>query len=62
MRRGSISSELLMCGGGVHSILLWPLVDERIVLSRQKLYVGIVVCISWMQSCLCVDVMVMASV
>ena len=24
--RGSISSELLMCGGGVHSILLLPLV------------------------------------
>ena len=26
MRRGSISSELLMCGGGVRSILLFPLV------------------------------------
>ena len=26
VRRGSISSELLMCGGGVHSILLLPLV------------------------------------
>ena len=25
MRRGSISSELLICGGGVHSILLLPL-------------------------------------
>ena len=25
-RRGSISSELLMCGGGVRSILLLPLV------------------------------------
>ena len=24
--RGSISSELLMCGGGLCSILLWPLV------------------------------------
>ena len=24
--RGSISSELLMCGGGVHSMLLLPLV------------------------------------
>ena len=24
--RGSISSELLMCGGGVRSILLFPLV------------------------------------
>ena len=26
MRRGSLSSELLVCGGGVHSILLLPLV------------------------------------
>ena len=26
VRRGSISSELLMCGGGVYSILLLPLV------------------------------------
>ena len=26
MRRGSISSELLVCGGGVRSILLLPLV------------------------------------
>ena len=26
MRRGSLSSELLMCGGGVCSILLLPLV------------------------------------
>ena len=28
MRRGSISSELLMCGGGVRSILLLPLVAK----------------------------------
>ena len=26
VRRGSISSELPMCGGGVSSIFLWPLV------------------------------------
>ena len=26
VRRGSLSSKLLMCGGGVHSILLLPLV------------------------------------
>ena len=26
VRRGSISSALIMCGGGVHSILLLPLV------------------------------------
>ena len=28
VRRGSISSELLVCSGGVHSILLLPLVDR----------------------------------
>ena len=28
MRRGNISSELLMCGGGVHSIFLLPLVTR----------------------------------
>ena len=28
--RGGISSELLMCGGGVHSILLLPLVARCI--------------------------------
>ena len=30
MRRGSISSELLMCGGGVRSILVLPLVARCI--------------------------------
>ena len=30
MRRGSISSELLMCGGGVRSISLLPLVARCI--------------------------------
>ena len=34
VRRGSLSSELIMCGGGVRSILLLPLVvrclDENI--------------------------------
>ena len=30
MRCGSISSELLMCGRGVHSILLLPLVARCI--------------------------------
>ena len=28
VRRGGISSELLMCGGGVRSILLLPLVAK----------------------------------
>ena len=30
MRQGSVSSELLMCGGGVHSILLLSLVARCI--------------------------------
>ena len=30
MRRGSLSSELLMCGGGVCNILLLPLVARCI--------------------------------
>ena len=30
VRRGSFSSELLMCGGGEHSILLLPLVARCI--------------------------------
>ena len=28
MRQGSISSELLMCGGGVHSVLLLSIVTR----------------------------------
>ena len=31
VRQGSISSELLMCGGGVQSILLLPLVARYLV-------------------------------
>ena len=31
VRRGSLSSELLMCGGGVCSILLLPLVGRCLV-------------------------------
>ena len=31
VRRGSIFSELLMCGGGVRSILLLPLVARYLV-------------------------------
>ena len=34
MSRGSISSKLIMCGGGVYSILLLPLVarDNRCII------------------------------
>ena len=34
VRRGSISPELLMCGGGVRSILLLPLVTTVSLVAR----------------------------
>ena len=40
VRRGSLSSELIMCGGGVRSILLLPLNDRAAVRHRKK-YVAI---------------------
>ena len=36
VRRGSVSPELLICGGDVRSILLLPLVDRRL---ETKIYV-----------------------
>ena len=39
VRQGSISSELLMCGGGVCSILLLPLVARDNMCSIQRQYV-----------------------
>ena len=42
VRRGSLSSELLMCGGGVRSILLLPLVArcrETIYLCIRRMFV-----------------------
>ena len=51
VRRGSISSELLMCGGGVRSILLLPLVArciETIDVSIWRMFVFMsVVVIVW---------------
>ena len=51
MRRGSISSELLMCDGGVRSILLFPLVArclETIDVCVRRMFVFIsVVVIVW---------------
>ena len=44
VKRGSISSELLMCGGGVRSILLLPLVARYI----DTIYVSI-----WRKFVLC---------
>ena len=44
VRRGSISSELLMCGGGVYSILLLPLVARCLLLllfAFQSMFISI---------------------
>ena len=46
MKWGRISSELLMCGGGVRSILLWPLVArclETIDVWRMFVFMSVVV-------------------
>ena len=48
--RGSISSELLMCGGGVRSILLLPLVArclETIDMCIWRMFVFMSVVIVW---------------
>ena len=45
MRRGSISSELLMCGRGVRSILLLPLVArcmETIDVNTWRIFMSVV--------------------
>ena len=58
VRRGSISSELLMCGGGVRSILLLPLVAgclETIDVCIWRIFVFMsVVMIVWGSVGLCV--------
>ena len=51
VRRGSISSYLLMCGGGVCSILLLPLVDRCIetidvCIWRMFVFMSVVVTVS----------------
>ena len=48
VRRGSLSSELLMCGGGVRSILLLPLVARcletiDVCIWRMFVFVSVVV-------------------
>ena len=52
MRCGSISSELLMCGGGVHSIVLLPLVARCIetidvCIWRMFVFMSVVVIVWW---------------
>ena len=39
VRRGSLSSELLVCGGGVRSILLLPLVARCMYMAHVCFYV-----------------------
>ena len=48
-RRGSLSSELLMCGGGVRSILLLPLVSrclETIYVCIWRMFVSMTVVVT----------------
>ena len=60
-----VQSRLLVysAGSGVNRVQVdcLDLVRGCFVLSRQKLYVCMVVCISWLHSYLCVDVIVMSS-
>ena len=53
-----LRSRLLLysAGSGVNrvQVVLSGFSMRCFVLSRQKLYVGVVVCISWLHSCLCV--------
>ena len=54
MRRGSLSSELLVCGGGVRSILLLPLVArclETIDLCIWRMFVFNVCCSDCVNVC-----------
>ena len=54
VRRGSISSELVMCGGGVRSILLLSLVAiclETIDVCIWRMFVFYVFCSDWVWVC-----------
>ena len=56
MRRGSISSELLMCGGAVRSILLLPLVArclETIDVCIWRMFVFMSVVVTMWECMLC---------
>ena len=45
MMRGGISSELLMCGGGVHSILILPLVARYLETIDVRIWRTCVLCL-----------------
>ena len=54
LRRGSITSELIMCGGGVRCILLLPLVAIYIPRDNRCIYMAhgcfYVCCCDWVGS------------
>ena len=67
VRRGSISSELLMCGGGVRSILLLPLVARcletiDVCIWRMFVFMSIVVTVRGLWEWCCVVAVVKDSV
>ena len=47
VRRGSISSKLLMCDGGVHSILLLSLVTRCLEIIDVCIWHMLVLCLLW---------------
>ena len=65
VRWGSISSELLMCGGGVRSILLLPLVArclETIDVCIWRMFVYVCCCVGVCGNVCCVAAVVLVSV
>ena len=67
MRRGSVSAELLMCGGGVRNILLLPLVARCIetidvCIWRMFFYVCCNDCVGVCENVCCVAAVVKDSV
>ena len=59
---GSISSELLMCGGGVRSILLLPLVARCMYIAQVCFYVCCSECVGVCGNVCCVAAVVENSV
>ena len=51
MRRGSVSSELLMCGGYVRSILLLPLVARCLETIDARIWLRFVLCLLLCEVC-----------
>ena len=62
VRRGSISSELLVCGGGVRSILLLPLDNRCVYMAHVCFYVCCSDCVGVCGNVCCVAAVVKNSV